>query len=45
MEIVKAKREYNSNIGDELNFEKGEFLNYPDVINIILGRGKELSEQ
>ena len=38
MEIVKAKkREYKSIVRDEMNFEKGETLNYTDVVNIILG--------
>ena len=36
------KREYISIIRDELNSEKGEILNYPDVIHIILGQDKEL---
>ena len=36
------KREYISIIRDELNFEKGEILNYSDLIHIIWGQGKEL---
>ena len=44
MEIVKAKRGNTSQFNC-LNFweiEEGEILKYPDIINILLGWGKEL---
>ena len=47
VEIVKAKRENKSQFNhlgwvEFWEIEEGEILKYPDVINIILGWGKEL---